>query len=687
VELAGLTDAGLVGAAVAGALGVREQAGRETRETLAEAVKARRVLVLLDNCEHVVAAAAEAAELLLKAGAGVRVLATSREVLGVPGEAIRPVPPLPLPAPDAERAEEILGSAAVRLFVERARLARAGFELDEANAAAAAALCRRLEGIPLAVELAAARMRVLTLDEILLRTENRLRLLVGTQRRAPERQQTLRAAIDWSHELLEEEERALFRRLSVFAGGWTLEAAEAAAGNDEGDGPDRGESPATPARLLRRSEALQHLTRLVDKSLVIAEEREGAARYRMLETIREFAREKLVEAGEESETRARHEAWCLRLAERAETASRGPEQQRWYACLEAEHDNLRAALGRAEPDVALRLCGALGRFWEAHSHLSEGRAWTEAALGAGADRPPALRAKACHAVGILALRQGSYEQAREHFESEIELWRQVGNDRARAEALRLLGYVEQFRGAYERAERLYEESLEYFRAADDLYGVAGAVGDLGILAMDRGDHARAIACFEESLAIDRSLGNSWAAATMLHNLGEAVQRAGDCERAAALVEESLVLSREIGNRHLTAYSLHVLANIANDVGDYTRAVASLRKALELDRELGDRGGLAYVFEGFACTAVALGDPERAMRLMGVAAALREDLEMVRSPAESAALEAYTVRARAALGEAAAERALAEGRALGVEQAVAEALGTGRMKALRDSGTS
>jgi non-specific serine/threonine protein kinase len=514
-----------------------------------------------------------------------------------------------------------------------------------------------------------------------------LGLLVGGARRSPERQRTLRAAIDWSYDLLDEEERALLRRLSVFAGGWTLEAAETASGNDErGTMSDEGRNSAVhrSSFIVHRSDVVDVLAQLVDKSLVIFDGRGAAARYRMLETIREFAYEKLVDAGEEREAVERHLGWCLALAERAEGLSRGPEQRQWYARLEVEHDNLRAALRAAlrgegvggRTDAALRLCGALGRFWEAHSHLHEGRTWTEAALAAGVEEAPALRAKALHMVGILALRQGSYERAREHFEDAAWLWQEAGSGRDRAEALRMIGFVEQFLGDYARAERLYEESLEYFRAVEDSYGIAGAVGDLGILAMDRGDHARAIACFEESLRIDRSLGNTWAAATMLHNLGEAMQRGGAFERAAALLEESLEISRELGNRHLTAYSLHVLAGVANELGDHRRALALLAEAIELDRELGDAGGTVYALEGFACTAAALGEAERALRLIGAAAALRDRLGMVPSPAEAAALEVYASRARTDLGDARARRALDEGRALDREQASAEAMRVG-----------
>jgi non-specific serine/threonine protein kinase len=693
VELATASDPELVPRMVAGALGVREEPDRSLVETLGQWLGTKRLLLVLDNCEHLIGACAVLADALLGACPSLRLLATSRESVGVAGEVVWPVPTLSVPDPNA--VPPLAGVSeyeATRLFLDRAMLARPGFKVTERDAAAVVRICQHLDGIPLAIELAAARAKALSTEQILAKMDDLFRLLAGGGRTALPRQRTLQATIDWSYDLLSADERRLLARLSVFAGGWGVEAAEevvscelrvASEEQDEGaraPGQDSGLATRNSqlATSLAAHDVLDGLTRLVDKSLVVAERHETGTRYNMLETIRRYAGEKLRESGEAPALAARHLDWFLRLAELAEGRCRGPEQGAWFSRLEAELDNLRAALAwscgeGARPHACLRLCGALGRFWEVHAHLSEGRRWIETALSVGRDEPAALRARALHAGGILALRQGGYEHAKAALEQSAELWRGEGARRELAETLRVLGFVEQLLGDYDRAGALYAHSLDVFREDGDLAGIARTVGDLGLLAMDRGDHVRAAACFEESLSANRRLGDERGVATQLHNLGEALHRTGDHRRAAALVEESLALSRALGSRHLTAYSLHLLGNIANGLGESGRALSLFAEALSADRELGDDGGVAYVLEGLACTWVARGDPERALRLIGAAAALREAIKLVPSPAEQAWLERYAGSAREMLGAGVSQRALAEGRALGLERAVAHAL--------------
>jgi predicted ATPase/transcriptional regulator with XRE-family HTH domain len=415
VELAPLGDPRLVPQSVASALGVREEPTRPLPVTLIDTLHRRQLLLVLDNCEHLIAACAELAHILLSACPQLHVLATSREVLGVAGEMAWRVPPLA--SPDPQRpvpVEHLLQYEAVQLFVERARTVQPTFTVTERNAAAVAQVCHRLDGIPLAIELAAARVKVLTVEQIAARLDDRFRLLTGGSRIALPRQQTLQAAIDWSYDLLSEPERRLWRRLSVFAGGWTLEAAEAVCA---GAGLDA-------------AEVLDRLTSLVDKSLVTVDAMAGEARYRLLETIRQYGREKLERSGEAAVIRRQHLEWHVGLAERAEPELTGPDQAVWLEKLEAEHDNLRAALEWSQVEaqgeqIGLRVAAALWRFWLVHGHLREGRRWLEGMLAGSPEAWPAVRAKALYGAGALAEDQGDYAAARAFFAESLALRREL----------------------------------------------------------------------------------------------------------------------------------------------------------------------------------------------------------------------------------------------------------------------
>jgi non-specific serine/threonine protein kinase len=547
VELAPLADPDLVPQTVSAALGLAEQSGRPLVETLSDYLGPVRLLLILDNCEHLVAACAELADCLLRAAPGLRILATSREPLGIAGEHTWRVPALALPAseqpPDVAELERC---EAVRLFVERAVEAANEFELTARNAPAVARICRQLDGIPLAIELAAARTRVLTPEQIAARLDDRFRLLTGGSRLALPRQQTLGGAIDWSHEHLVESEQILWRRLSVFAGGWSLEAAEAICA---GDGLDA-------------ASVLDLLTRLVDRSLVLVEQREAEARYRFLETIRQYGAEKLHAADEETGLRDRHRDWFLALAEAAEPGVRGPDQERWLSLLEREHDNLRAALRwsharAAEPDLELRLAGALWWFWFVRGYWTEGHAWLEAVL----TRPgPAsvTRVRALNAAALLAQGHGQTERHRALCAQSLAMARGLGDERGEMMSRWVFSLGTKEHAKYAAAGVSVELGLVLARRLEEPWFIANLLDELGHISMGRGDLACASAVHAECLAIARETGDTRHQAIALESLGRLAWAAGDQQRAVVLLGDSLALLRRVGDRRRLAIALSFL---------------------------------------------------------------------------------------------------------------------------------
>jgi non-specific serine/threonine protein kinase len=630
VELAALADPALVPQAVATALGVREAPGRTFTEALVAYLRPRCLLLILDNCEHLVAACAQLAEALLRAVPGLRILATSREALGNSGETAWWVPSLRIPeaelqpryTPDAKLdagTSELLAHEAVRLFVERATTARTDFHLTDRNAPAVAEICRRLDGIPLAIELAAARVRVFSVAQIAARLDDRFRLLTGGRRTALPRHQTLRATVDWSYNLLAAPEQALLRRLSVFAGGWTFEAVEAV-GAGEG---------------IARYAVLDLLTSLVDKSIAIAEEQRGAVRYRLLETIRQYARDKLREADEAERTQGCHLDYFLRLAEAAEPELRGPSQLAWLDRLEADHDNLRAALEWGlvtDGEAALRVSGALAWFWWVRSYVDEGRRWLARALEA-APGPPAARLRALYGEGWLAHIQRDAPTARRRFEESLAIARELGDRWAEAWVLHHLGRVAYFANDAATARARGEESL----------AAAEASGDDGLIA--------------------------WA----LHLLGLAAHIAADYAAAQAYYDRSLQIRQRLGYQEGISILHHLLGIAAFREGDLVQAHARYREALAINRDLGSPWHVLVLLADFSSLAAAQGQPERAVRLAGAAQAMSEWYQAPPIPLTEALLAEGLALARPALGEAGYAAAWAEGRALSLEQSIAEAL--------------
>jgi non-specific serine/threonine protein kinase len=617
VDLSAVKDPGLLAQQVASALALREEPGRAIADTLVEALRARHALVVLDGCEHRVGAAAGLAAALLQRCAALRILATSREALGVAGEVVWSVQPHGVPHDERDAAS----SEAVALFVDGVRLRDRDFAVDERNAGVVARICRRLDGIPLAVELAAARARVLSLDQILERLDDRFRLLTGGDRTSVPRHQTLRATIDWSYAFLSDDERRLFERVAIFAGGFTLEAAEYVA---------------------ELADALEPLSRLVDKSLAVADLKSDEARYRMLDTIREYALERLRESGDEAHARERHAAWVLDLAERAHAGIDGAEQGVWMARLEADHDNLRAVMQRAAADGDWATCARLGwalvQFWTTRGYWSEGRDALLPAVRSGDEMPEPLLAGALHTLGSVELYRAEYAAAEAHLERALEIRRRLGDTAATAATMRMLGAVLAGAGKLERAGTVLESCLALYREMGDELRIAWALGGLGLAAMDAGDWERARTRIEESLALFRKGGGARQAATALHNLGDIAYHTGDLGRAEELLGECLGLAIELDNRQLTSVTYLLLGYVATDRGDLVRAGELYAKTLAMSRELGDMPAVAGALEGMASAAVAAGDATRALALLDEAAALREMRGLVPPAGERAAID-------------------------------------------------
>jgi predicted ATPase/class 3 adenylate cyclase len=660
VELAPLSDPGLVPQTVATVLGLMEEPGKPISQTLTEHLKDKRLLLLLDNCEHLLDVCAKLADALVRQCPSVQILASSREAFGIGGEQTYRVPSLSLPDPkQAHTPVSVAQFEAVQLLTERALLARADFQVTNQNASTLASICYRLDGIPLAIELAAARVRFLSIEEINHKLDQRFRLLTGGSRTALPRQQTLRSLIDWSYDLLHDPEKLLLQRLSAFAGGWTLEAAEQVCA---GEGAEH-------------QEALDLLTSLADKSLVVVEQNDGHTRYRLLETVRQYARERLLESGDGEAVRERHRDYFLALAEEAEPKLLGAEQAEWLRRVEGEHDNLRSALewslAEAGSQEDLRLCGALNRFWSTRGHLAEGRKWCARILAKeGAAERTLECTKALNAAGSLAWHQTDYPAARALLEESLAISRELGDRAGIAQSLNTLGNVAIEQGDYPAARVLYEESLAIRRELGDRRGMAGLLCNLGIVAYERGEFTAARALSEEGLAISRELGDRGRIADALNNLGDVAIEQGDYPAARALSEESLAIGRELGDRDGIASSLHSLGGVAYLQGDLASARALYKEGLENRRELDDRLGIARALEGLAAVVADLGSSLRAARIWGAAERLREEIGTPLSPTERSHYDQRGAAARAAVGDDAAfDRAWQEGRALTLKQAI------------------
>ena len=607
LELAPIGDPSLATQALATILGVREEAGRPLLATVTAHLEPRRVLLLLDNCEHLIDACARLADDLLRACPNVTIVASSREPLGLTGEVVYRVPPLSVPdSHDLPPIEQLGEYEAIRLFVDRAAAVNPHFALSEDTAGAVAQISRRLDGIPLALELAAARVRTLSVRQIATHLDERFRLLTGGSRAALPRHQTLRGLIDWSYGLLTETERALFGRLAAFVGGFTLEAAEAVGAGGEVD----------------RHDVIDLVGRLVDKSLVVMEERESEARYRMLETIRQYAFEKLAETGEGEMVRARHRDFYLGIAEMAAPRLYGREQKAWLARLEADHDNMRAALrwslDRSEVEPALRLGGALWSFWDTRGYFREGREWLDELLALGevaADMLPEGRralAKVLDGSARVRGRFGEFAQTIEFQRRGLALWRELGDKRGTAEALNNLGDVTHQCGDRAGAKPLVEESLALFQEVFDQRGIAHALINLAEIIGDEGDPIRVRALYEETVPLFEATEDWRGLSHALDNLGGILITLGDVARAGALYDRSLRLAEEIADKHAIATALRGLGGVASNLSDHSRATCLYEDSVARFRELNDEFCAAKSLIGLAIALYGADDPERAV---------------------------------------------------------------------------
>lgn len=596
VELAALTEGSPLTTAVAGALGVREQPGRELADSVADHLAGPDALLVLDNCEHLVASCASLVERLLRACPDLQVLATSRQPVGAAGETAWRVPSLATPEADTRLPLGALERyGAVRLFLDRARAAAPDKVWLPTDGADVAQLCHRLDGMPLALELAAACLRVLPVAEVARRLDTRFRLLVGGGRTAPARHQTLRAAVDWSWALLGAAEKMALARLGVFSGRFTPAAAEAVCG---GDGIDRGE-------------VIPLLCRLSDASLVVVEDRASGG-YRLLDTVREYGRERLAEYGATDRTRGRHAAFYLAEAEQAASGMRGPSAGAWLDRLQGAHEELRATLawsvaaGRAE--TALRLAASLWRYAYLRGHYEEGRRWLAEALSlAGA--PTWAVAQALHGAGALAFYQCDYDAGIMYCRDALARHRELGDRNGEAEALTILGAVARERGEYLTALDLHRRAGVAFAELGDRWGIANSLQMSGFAAWLSGDLERGRDLSGQSLSRFRELGDPERQAWALLDLGAVALYSGDPEAAEVRLEESRALSQELGFKEGVAWALNLLGVAAGRRGDWRRAVPILRDSLELHRALGDRWRQASVLEALADSACARRGPQ------------------------------------------------------------------------------
>ncbi|MCA1739967.1 MAG: tetratricopeptide repeat protein, partial [Actinobacteria bacterium] len=621
VPLAPLRDAALLPSVLAETLGIKEVAGQTLQETLTQHLQDRQMLLVLDNFEHLPTAASVVAELVGRC-ALLTVLVTSRAPLHLGGERQFPVPPLPLPdtAPQSP-ADGLQQSPAVELFRQRAQAITPTFELTAKNAATVAQICRRLDGLPLAIELAAARVKLFSPQALLAKLDRGLQLLTGGARDLPQRQQTLRDTVAWSYDLLNPGEQALFRRLAVFAGGCTLEAME-----DVCSSKEEGEQVA--------SSMLERVASLVDNSLLVSRsesttcQEDEEPRFTMLETIREYALECLTTSGEVEEVQRKHAQYYLALAEAAQPQATGQwDEVKWwwgFTQLKREHDNLRAALSWAvqnlEVETGARLAIALWWDWVEHGYLSDGRRWMETllALDGAADRT----GEASHKLPA----------------------------RTKAYVLQVAGILTMAQGDHEHAVALHEESMSVYQEMDHKKGVSASLRELGFVAYEQGDYERAVRLHEQSLALAREFGTTFGIAWSLRALADAVREQGDLRRARMLLEEGLTLSR--GKEHAwgIARTLASLGTVACETGEYTRASRLYEESLELGgRRMGLKHPILLCLEGLAQVAVAQGRLERAARLCGAAAALREDMGWPLPPAKRTEHERTVAAAREALG--------------------------------------
>ena len=665
VGLASVSDFALVPDTIANSLGIREMPGRRFLDLLKEYLKERGsspILLLLDNFEHILPAAATVAE-LIESCSTLKILATSRAPLRVYGEREYPVSPLELPTdPRSQSFDSLVANPSVSLFAQRAAAVKPAFRLTDENVHIVAEICSKVDGLPLAIELAAARAKMLPPAQILARLESRLQLLTTGARDLPQRQQTLRNAIDWSYGLLSDSEQKLLRRLGVFRGGCTLEGAEAVCDTRSDLG----------------SEILELMSSLVDKSLIQQrEDTSGEPRFRMLETIREYSMELLDKSGEGADTKRAHAAYCLVLAEEGNPNLNEDDRAEWLARCDKEHDDFRAALDwlfqANELAWAFRLCLALFRYWEMREQFTEARMRMESILNLAGTSYSKERARICHFLGALTATQGDFAASSRFLERALSISQALNDDWSIATSLNALAVADRDRGDYVAAQDNFEASLSCWRKIGDKLAAARCLHNLANVAKIRRDYPRAQVALMESIQIFTELGDRSGAAWSLNQQGDLTHEQGDNRGAYVIYEKALEVFREVGETWGVARSLSDMASIDCEDGNYSSAQASYRESLENFLSLGHRRGIARVLEGLACLALAKGDGYRALLAASVGAKLRQIIGAPLPPAEQKRLDERLLAAWESLSEADGKSAWAEGQKMTLEDAIKIAL--------------
>lgn len=662
VELASITNPDLVLQTVMDVLALRETNPNEVLSSLVGYLVDREILLVFDNCEHLIDVCAQLIEQILIHCPRVKVLATSRETLDISGEIAYQVPSLSIPDPGKNICvDDLMQYEAIKLFVDRSRSVKVDFELTDMNSPLVAKICCRLDGIPLAIELAAARVKVMPLEQLATRLDDRFHLLTGGGRTALSRHQTLQATMDWSFLLLSEKEKKLFRRLAVFVGGWTLEAAEAVCSYDGVD----------------QIEVLDLLAHLINKSLIYVLEVQGEARYRRLETIRQYSIEKLIESGETEIIRNRHLVFFTEIAEDAIPKFIGPEQKEWLTRFENDHDNFRVALewSQTSPELierGLHLAWALSRFWRKRGYLSEGRERLTAMLQYSETFDyPLLRAQVLDGLGHLAYLQSDYPATRTAFEGSLSIFRSLGDEgrAGAASALLGLGNVDTEEGDYENSPLLFEESLVLSREIGDKAGIAEALRNLGWAAMRPGDYPRAEERLQEALFLFRETSNMEGIASSLSGLGEIAVRRGDYQQSLDCLEESLEIRRGFRNKWGIAATLGTIGWAALGQGELDRSARMFWESLEVRKEIGDKGGLAWCLEKFAEIAVCSGNLDFAILVYGAASRLRFSIGSVIDPADQPEYDKRLEFLKSQAGDMIFNQMWEKGQLMGLDQVI------------------
>jgi len=671
VQLAPVSDSHLVAETVAKTLGMAQQAGRPVMDALVDFLRPKDLLLLLDNCDHLLEDCARLVDVLLSACPHLRVLTTSRQPLHVPGEIVWPVPSLTVSAGETlAQPDEALEHDAVCLFLERAHRVRGDLVLNRETVSPVIQICRQLDGIPLAIELAAARLNVVTVQQLAGRLGDCLATLARDRQAALPHHQTLQATLDWSYELLSEQEQTLFRRLSVFRGGWSLEAAEGICAGE---------------RVVPRS-VLDLLGELIDKSLVEVEDKGDEMRYRLLEPVRQYATERLTEAGEADQTARKHVEWFLKLAEAGEAGLRGPDQLVWLTRLEGEHDNLRAALAwtleSGEIKLGVALAGAVWFFWRLRGYWQEGRRWLDEVLKrdelGGRPTPGVARARALLGAGHLAVNLSQFEPATRYLTECLRLYRDAVDRFGEARALDVIGSAAKDRLDYPGAYASHEAGLSIMRELGDRWGIASVLGSLARTGVEAGDHAQAVAWGAESAALRRELGDMCGLATVFGDIGQGLYYQGQYARAAEFVTQSLALYRRLDMPVGTAFGLLRLAVLALLQGENERAAPLVAESLALFHRTGVKWGITGGLSGSAWVFSRLGYPERAARLLGADSVFRQGAGLTAGPGDQPILDGTIAEVRGQLQPDRFSELWEQGRSMPLEEAIAESLSVGEV---------